>query len=100
MEELYSAFSADELAADANFTDKTLTVTGVVDRVTVNDTHGIYYIILSSAERKPRWNVRCSFERKLGTQLNRLTAGDTATARGRYDGYKLNILLAECALVS
>jgi len=97
---LYSAFSTDEAAADARFTDKTLTVTGVVDRITVNDIHGIYYIILASAEKKEQWNIRCTFDRKYGAQLNRLTAGQTVTAQGKYDGYKLNILMRDCVLVS
>ena len=100
VEELYSAYSADEMAADAKFADKTLTVTGVVDRITVNDVHGIYYIILASAEKKEQWNVRCTFVRKDGPQLNRLTAGQTVTVRGEYNGYKANILMGDCVLVS
>ena len=100
VEELYSAYSADEVAADAKLANKTLTVTGVVDRITVNDVHGIYYIILASAEKKGQWNVRCTFDRKDGPQLNRLTAGQTVTVRGEYNGYKANILMKDCVLVS
>jgi len=97
---LYLAYSADEMAADAKFTDKTLTVTGVVDRITVNDVHNIYYVILASAEKKEQWNVRSVFDRKDGAQLNRLTTGQTVTVRGKYDGYKANILMKDCVLVS
>jgi len=100
VEELYSAYSADEVAADAKFTDKTLRVTGVVDRITVNDVQDIYYIILASAEKKEQWNVRCTFDRKYGAQLNRLTTGQTVTVQGEYDGYKMNILMKDCVLVS
>jgi len=96
---LYSAYSADEIAADAKFTNKTLTVTGVVDRITVNDVHGIYYIILAGAEKKEQWNVRCTFDKKHGPQLNRLTTGQTVTAQGKYNGYKVNILMKDCVLV-
>ena len=99
VEELYSAFSADETAADAKFTNKPLTVTGIVDRITVNDVHDIYYIILAGAEKKEQWNIRCKFDRKYGPQLNRLTAGQTVTAQGKYDGYKVNILMKDCVLV-
>jgi len=100
VEELYLAFSTDEAAANARFMDKTLTVTGVVDRITVNDMHGIYYFILASAEKKEQWNVRCTFDRKYGAQLSRLTTGQTVTVQGKYDGYKLNILMKDCVLVS
>ncbi len=100
VEQLYSAYSADEAAEDAKFTDKTLTVTGVVDRITVNDLHGIYYIILAGAEKKEQWNVRCTFDRKYGAQLSRLAVGQTVTVRGKYDGYKANILMKDCVLPS
>ena len=100
VEELYSAFSADEVAADAKFADKILKVTGVVDRITVNDVHDIYYIILASAEKKEQWNVRCMFDRKYGVQLSRLATGQTVTVQGKYDGYKANILMKDCVLVS
>ena len=100
VEELYSAYSADEVATDAKFTDKTLRVTGVVDRITVNDVHDIYYIILASAEKKEQWNVRCTFDRKYRAQLNRLTAGQTVMAQGEYGGYKVNIIMKDCVLIS
>ena len=100
VEELYSAYSVDEVAADEKFTDKILKVTGVVDRITVNDVHNIYYIILASDEKKEQWNVRCTFDKKYGPQLNRLTTGQTVTAQGKYDGYKVNILMRDCVLVA
>jgi hypothetical protein len=100
VEELHAAFSADEVAADKEFVGKTLTVTGVVDRVTVNDVHGIYYVILTGAEKKGQWNVRGTFDRKYGAELRRLVTGQTVTVRGRYDGYRANILMKDCVLVS
>ncbi|MFC1983491.1 hypothetical protein ACFLVO_00515 [Chloroflexota bacterium] len=100
VEELYSAYSADEVEADIKFTDKTLRVTGVVDRVTINDTHGIYYIILVGTEKKAEWNVRCTFDRRYGTQLSRLAERQTVVVRGKYGGYRVNILMQDCVLVS
>jgi len=100
VEELYSAYGADKVAADTKFTNKILYVTGVVDKIVVNDIHNIYYIILTSAEKKEEWNVRCTFDRKQGAKLNRLTPEQTVTVQGKYDGYKVNILLKECVLVS
>ena len=99
VEELYSAYRVDAMAADAKFTSKILKVTGVVDRITVNDVHDIYYIILASAEKKEQWNVRCTFDKKHGPQLDRLTTGQTVTAQGKYNGYKVNILMKDCVLV-
>ena len=66
-----AAYSTDEMAADAKFTNKILYVTGVVDKIVVNDIHNIYYIILTSAEKKEEWNVRCTFDRKQGARKER-----------------------------
>jgi len=99
VEELCSAYRVDKVAADAKFANKILTVTGVVGRVVVNDIHDVYYIILTSAEKKEEWNVRCTFDKKHEPELNRLAAGQTVTAQGKYNGFKINILMRDCVLV-
>ncbi len=99
VEELSSAYRVDKVAADAKFTNRILKVTGVVDRIVVNDIHDVYYIILTSAEKKEEWNVRCTFDKKHAPKLNRLTAGQTVTVQGEYDGYRINILMRDCVLV-
>ncbi len=98
VEELYSAYR-DKIAADAKFTNKNLKVTGVVDKIVVNDIHEIYYIMLTSAEKKEEWHVRCTFDKNYRPELNRLTTTQTVTAQGKYDGYRVNILIRDCVLV-
>ena len=98
-EELCLAYREDKIAADKKFTDKILEVTGVVDRVVVNDIHDIYYVILASAEGRREWHIRCTFDKKQAPELNRLTAGQVVTVQGKYDGYKINILMRDCALL-
>ncbi len=97
--ELHSAYRADEVAADAKFMNKILKVTGVVDKIVVEAVHDIYYIILASAEKKKAWNVRCMFDKGHGPELKQLTTGQTMTVQGKYDGYKINILIRDCVLV-
>ena len=96
--ELYSAYR-DKITADAKLANKSLKVTGIVDKIVVNDIHEIYYIILTSAEKKEERFVRCTFDKKYGPELNRLTAGQTVTVQGKYDGYRINILMRDCVLV-
>jgi len=96
--ELYSAYR-DKITADAKLANKSLKVTGIVDKIVVNDIHEIYYIILTSAEKKEDRFVRCTFDKKYGPELNRLTAGQTVTVQGKYDGYRINILMRDCVLV-
>jgi len=88
--ELHSAYG-DKITADAKLMDKILKVTGIVDKIVVNDMYEIYYII-------QEWHVRCTFDKKDGPELNRLTTGQTVTVQGKYDGYRINILLRDCVL--
>jgi len=97
--ELYSAFEADAVGADTKYKGKTLQVTGTANKIVVKDTYDIYYVMLASAEKHEKWNVRCTFDRKHEAELKRLTAGQTVTIQGEYDGFRTNILLRDCALV-
>ena len=98
-EGLFSVYKADEAAADTKFVNKVLKVTGIADRVVVNYVHDVYYIMLTGAVEKEVWSVRCAFDKKQGSKLDRLTAGQTVTVQGEYDGYKRNILMRDCILV-
>ncbi|MFC1899371.1 hypothetical protein ACFLXP_03465, partial [Chloroflexota bacterium] len=100
VDDLYSIYNKDAAAADAEFKRQTLTVTGVVDKVTVNDVHEIFYIILAGAEKKERWNVRCTFARQYASNLKQLANGQRVAVQGAYDGYKLNILMKNCEILS
>ncbi len=99
VEELCSAHTVDSVAADAKYRNKILKLTGVVDRIVVKDIHDIYYIMLTSAEKKEESNVRCVFDKKHGPELSRVTTGQTVTVQGKYDGYAMNILVTDCVLV-
>ena len=92
--------SHDKAAANAKFTNKALTITGVVEKAVVRDHLNIFYILLTGASKRVTWNVRCTFDRTHGPALNRLTEGQTVTVQGNYTGYERNIILKECVLVS
>ncbi len=99
VEELLSAYEADAAAADAKFANEILKVTGVVDRIEVKDILDIHYIILTSAEKGILQDIRCTFDKKHGPELNQLTKGQTVTVRGKYDGSIIDICLRDCVLV-
>ena len=100
VDELNSAYKTDKMAANAKLLNKTLRVTGVVDKIFVKDYLDIAYILLTSAKKQGPWNVRCTFGKEDRAQLTPLTAGEEATVQGRYDGYERNIILRDCVLVS
>ena len=99
VEELLSAYEADAEAADIRFAGKMLKVTGVVDRIEVKDALGIYYILLTSAEKSMLEGIRCVFDREHAAELNQLTKGRTVTVQGEYDGSLINIQMKDCVLV-
>ena len=100
VEQLNSAYQADKIAANKKLTNNILKVTGVVDRIVVREHLDIQYILLTSAEKRALWNVRCTFDKKEAHNLNRLTTGQTVTVQGKYDGYERNIIMKECVLAS
>jgi len=100
VEELLSAYSVDGEATDARFFNQVLRITGVVDRIEVKVALDIYYITLSSAEANVLQNVRCTFDRTHGPELEQLIAGQTLTVQGRYDGSMIDMRMRNCFLVS
>jgi len=98
--QLNSMYNADRAAANAKLANKTLKITGVVEKVVVREHLGIQYMLLASSGSQRQWNVRCTFDEKHGSKLKRLTSGEMATVQGEYAGYERNIILKNCALVS
>ena len=100
VEELDASYQSDRIAADAGNQNKILTLSGVVDKVVVNENHEIYYCILSGAGGKVLWNIRCTFDKRNGAELKRLARGQAAVVQGKYDGYSKNIILKDCVVLS
>jgi len=99
VEELFSAYEADGVAADAKFANKLLKVTGVVAMIDVKEMLDTHYIRLTGAERNLLQSVRCLFDKKHAEVLNRLTIGQTVTVQGKYDGSIIEIRMIDCVLV-
>lgn len=99
VKQLDAAYQKDKVAANAKLTKRILKVIGAVDRVVVNDVLDICYIVLTGSE-KGLWNVRCTFDKKYGRDLTKLTRGQLVTVQGEYIGYERNILMKDCALVT
>ena len=100
VEELHLAFKADSVAADEQFANKILAVTGIVGRVAANDIIDNPCVILTSADKTVLRNVLCVFDKKYGPELNHLTREQAVTVRGKYDSCTINILMRDCVLVN
>ena len=99
VDEVFSAYEAEGAGADAKFVNRVLRVTGVVDRIEVKDIQDIYYINLTSTEKKLVQHMRCVFDREYGPELNQLTVGQSVTVQGKYDGSIIDVRMSDCVLV-
>ena len=95
---MYSAYEANEVAADAKYKSKILKVTGVVDSIG-KDILDTPYVTLTSGGQYEVWGVQCMFDKKHEPELAQLTKGQTVTVQGKCDGYLINVLMKDCVLV-
>ena len=99
VEELLSAYKEDGAAADARFMNKILKVTGLVNRIELEDFLDFSYITLTGTEKSLLQNVRCIFDKKYGPELSQLTTGQRVAVQGKYDGSMINLRMRDCVLV-
>ena len=99
VEELSSAFAEDPASTDERLANKVLRITGVVSRTIVDDVVEKPCLILTSTDKTVTKNVLCLFDKEREPELRRLAEGQTVTVKGKYDGYTINILVTDCALV-
>jgi hypothetical protein len=99
VDELDALFKVDRQAANARLKDKTIVVKGVVEKVFIRDHIDVRYIVLTGASGKATWSVRCSFEKENISPMGRLTEGQEAALRGKYDSYSKNIIFKDCSPV-
>ena len=99
LDELISAYKADEAAANVRFMNKILKLTGVVNRIEVNDYLDSSYLIITSPEKELLQTARCYFDKKRDPELSQLTTDQMVTVQGKFDGSMINIRLNDCVLV-
>jgi len=98
-EEMHSAFKADNVAVDAGFASKIITITGVVGGLAINDVGNNATLILKSAQKIGTKKFVCVFDIKYIPEFRRLAMGQTVTVQGTYDSYAVNVLMLDCVLV-
>lgn len=98
-DQIDALFRADKSAANSKFAGKTLVIQGIVDKVFVREHLEIRYIMLTGAQKKIMWSLRCTFDKDESSKLTRLNEGQAVTVRGKYDGYSKNIIFKDCVLV-
>jgi len=95
-DELYAAYRANEVRADATYKDTILLVTGRV-RSIGKDILNTPYVSLY-VEEELLGGVQCMFSDADIAQLSMLHKGQTVTIQGRCSGLLMNVILRECSL--
>lgn len=100
VEQIRTAYKNDAPGTHEKLKNKVIRVTGIVDKIEVNDVRAIYNVLLTGKQKGDEFrDVECRFARQYGPELGRLTVGETITVDGTYTGYVINIILRQCAMV-
>ena len=99
VDELLSAYMVNDVAAHERFNNRVLRVTGIVNKVTVNDIRAVYSVFLTGKEISGFRDVECRFTKQYATHISKLKAGQSVTIQGRYFGYVINIILRSSVMV-
>jgi len=91
---LFSAFNLDEQAANGNFLDKVLEVSGEVSRVEKNE-KGNFQLYLASED--PMFGIICDMDP--GKEPPSLSPGDLVIIRGICTGYLMDVALNRCVII-
>lgn len=92
-EELFKAFTADEMGANARFNDKLVEVSGTVREVSGGGAAPVN-VLLESGD--PLGAVVCEFEAGSAPAVKK---DEKVTIKGFCAGYNLDVLLQRCAVV-
>ena len=90
--ELYSAYEANQVAADQQYKGRLLKVTGVITSIG-RDILGTPYIGLGSGSEWEVWGVQVLFSSRYESRIAKLEKGQQVTVTGKCTGYFLNVLL-------
>lgn len=99
VEDILTAYEADDVAADERFMNKILRLTGVVSTIDVKDILDINSIRLTGTAGDPWQSIQCMFGKKHSSALIQLEKGQTVTVQGRYSGSLIAMRMVDCALV-
>jgi hypothetical protein len=98
-EQIDALFRTDKERANSKLAEKTLVIRGVVEKVFVKDQLDIRYVMVTSAQKKMTWGLRCTFNKEGASQVARLQEGEAVAVQGKYEGYSKNIIFKDCVLV-
>jgi hypothetical protein len=95
---LDALFRENKVTAHTGLKDKTMNITGIVEKVFIRDHIDVRYVVLRGSQKKLLWPVRCTFSKEVLSEMHRLNEGQEVTMQGKYDSYGKNIIFKDCVL--
>lgn len=94
--ELFSAFEANEDAANAQYLDKVVQVEGVIQDIN-QDENGQFSLTLESGS--DMFGVICQFDEQSEHQTDHLKTGQKVTLKGICTGMLMDVVLVRCVQI-
>jgi hypothetical protein len=95
--QLFRAYKDNGVAADRDYKDKEIKVSGVVTDIQ-RDLLDVPYVTLDVGDEALIFEVQCYFRNKQAADLAKLQKGQQITVRGKCIGKVLNVLVKNCTL--
>ena len=96
--QLFSDYSANQVAADAKYKNNLVEVTGIVGNIG-KDILDNPYILLTDGQEYSLTGVQCSFSQSDNSQLATVSKGQQITLRGNVSGLMMNVEVSGCQIV-
>lgn len=98
--DLITAYDENEIAADEEYQDKLLQITGTVKSIGTDVADRAYLMLADDRNEYAILGVQCYFEEEQAAALADLKEGDTVTLTGTCEGVVVSVSVKDCTLVS
>lgn len=92
--DLLHQFEADERKATLLYSDKIISVEGIITSVEATDSSGTVFLNAASSMA----SVMCQFEEKNFQEMLNLQKGSVVTIKGVCSGYLMDVVMVRCVL--
>lgn len=96
--DLITAYDENAVAADKEYKDKTLKITGTISSIGVDIAEQAYLVLTDENDPYAILGVQCYFEKEQEDTLTNLKEGDTVTLTGTCEGKVINVSVKDCQL--
>lgn len=95
--DIYSAYQANEIAADQQYRNKAVEISGSIIEISENK-YGDPYVLLGDGGRYEFFGVQCFFSTTAEPELAKLAKGQKIVIQGECTGYNIDVIVENCSI--